>query len=82
MKTGDSTARRGISCGARGQAEAHQDEASVNDDDPQQPKDAARDALFAALRDANPQATHNQLLAIIRAVDTYVAVSIREYDAL
>lgn len=46
------------------------------------PKVVARDALFDALRIANPTATHGQLLAIIRAIDTYVAVSIQEHEAL
>lgn len=46
------------------------------------PKQLARDALFHALQLANPGATHAQLLAVIRALDTYVALSIQEYEAL
>lgn len=46
------------------------------------PKVVARDALFGALRIAIPGATHDQLLAIIRAFDTYVSICIQEYEAL
>lgn len=46
-----------------------------------EPKTLAKDALFNALRLAIPGATHDQLLAIIRAVDRYVAIYIQEYEA-
>lgn len=46
------------------------------------PKTLAKDALFEALRVAMPNATHDQLLRIIRALDRYVSVAIYDHEAL
>jgi hypothetical protein len=43
---------------------------------------AQRDQLFAALRLVNPAATHDQLLALVKALDSFVSAKALEVMSL